>query len=277
MIMRFFKYSTIIFVSITIILFVSFIIALFILSIELSNYKTQFDRAGLVAFLDYYSPALTLGAFFTGSLAILLTILRMRQTAENNQLNNFFKHREEFFKEFISNKFFVELSEITDRDIDAVLRNLYNNFYYSSPNNFYPRTNNKSRNKIAHFIDTVKKSNINKSNFDLSTVSKDELAQISKNNFFELKNLVTSMNAKITPQMRQYSKEMGDEIKEKIAKFVYLNEIYWSIILYNYILLFDGETINEPNEFYLNYIDFKIQCYYDEAKLKVREKKSTAL
>lgn len=270
---KIFNYSTIIFVAITICLFISFCIATIILSLELSSLKSQFDRTGLVNLLEYFSPALNIGAFFTGSLAILLTILRMRQTAENNQLNNFFKHREEFYKEFMVNKLFVELSEITDRDIDSALRNLYNIFYYSSPNNFYPRINLNARKIIKKFIDLVIKSNLNKSDFDITTVQKDELIKISDNNYPDLKNLVTSMNAKIVPQMKSYSKEMGEDIKNQISSFVYINEIYWSLIFYKYILLFDGEAFNDANEFHSNFIDLKIKCYYDEAKLNVKENK----
>jgi hypothetical protein len=277
MIIRFFKYSTIIFVAITVILFISLIIATFILSIELSTVKTQFDRTGLINLLEYYSPAINIGAFFTGSLAILLTILRMRQTAENNQLNNCFKHREEFYKEFQTNKFFVELNEITERDINEALRNLYNNFYYSSPNNFYPKMNSKSRKNIFHFYETMKKTKLNMPDCDIDAIPKEELVHISEINYSEVRYLATSMNSKIIPNMKQYSKEMGDDIKEKISKFVYINEFYWSSILYNYLILFDGETISDLQEFFRNYIGIKIRCYYDEAKLRVREKRSATL
>ncbi|MBU2444763.1 MAG: hypothetical protein KJ666_04215 [Bacteroidetes bacterium] len=260
-----------IFKWITVFLFVCFIGSVIIIFIDLFPIYPLITRLGLTNFFNYFDPSIKIGAFFTGALAILITLERMYQTSENYQLNNYFKHKEEFIKEFKDNRFFQEISALTDRDIEFEVRNLYNKFYYKSPNNFTPYLNKETKDQFENFIKSVKESSLDKIDYDLFQFPKEDLIKISEINHWELKSLVNSMNSRVIPSMRSIAKNNGDNIADRINKFVYLNEIFWSGLFYEFLLLFNGANKHIWNNFPINFINYREICFYDDAKLRVKE------
>ena len=93
-----------------------------------------------------------------------------------------------------------------------------------------------------------------------------DLKEIQRVNLPNIVGLIGSINSRLLSTMGNKAKSMGDDIKEKTRKFSYLNEFYWSVILYNSLLQFDGSYEMQLRNFIINVVVFQTTCYYDEGR-----------
>lgn len=190
----------------------------------------------------------------------------MEVANNNNQFNNYYKHREEFIKEFSDKTFFKEYREITGRDTSEYVKNLYNEFYYSSPNEFSPKINSEIKNKIDKFIDGVSNSKVNIKDYNLSSLQKEEFSYLINLNIPSVNTLISSMTSKLIPSMR-IAPDQSKEVEMIISSvFVYMYIFYWSISLYSAVLLFDGSKVLSLENFINNYSDLASKCSYSMGK-----------
>ncbi len=217
------------------------------------------------------------------SLAIWLTIERMMQTGKqideitkNNTFNNFFKHREEFKKEFSLNHFFIDVSELTGRDIDRDIRILYNLFYYQSPSIFKPHLNIDSKNKINKFLKMINTSELDKEGYNIEDYDSQELKKISNENFEQISKITTSINSNLAEQFKKAPKKHNGNIKIELMRFGKLNELYLSGMLYQSLFQFDGSTERVLENFEKNFKDFRGKFDYDDVRRSTKKMQITS-
>jgi len=254
-----------------------FIISLATNLIEYSSLSLSLKGNAISNLLDIYATPIKIGTALFASLAVFLTVERMKQTdlqideiIKNNRFNNFFKHREEFKKEFVNNRFFMEISELTDRDVSFEIGLLYNLFYYQSPNTFEPHLNNDAENNITNFLKMVTNSELDKKGYSLENYDTEELVKISEKNYPQIKNLIISIHSKLTPQIRKTAEKYEEDVRPLVSKFIYLNEIFWSGILYQSLFQFDGSTERVWENFDINFVNFRENLFYSDARSEVK-------
>lgn len=235
------------------------------------------DRDGLIGFFNLFDPSIKIGAYLVGVFVLWLTTKRIEQTAEQirmtentYKLNSFFKHREEFVKQFRYNDLFKELNRLNKEDFDPDIFNIYNHYYYSSYNNFEPSLNNKARDEMELYINKIADSNINSKDFNFDDISLNELKNLWRVNNSIVSRLCTKINSKMKQKIKNALIVHGDmnedQINEKTNKFIYANEIYFSGRLYNSILIFDGSTENIWDNYFINFVGFRELLYYSTIK-----------
>lgn len=264
-------------------LLIYFIGALFVLSFfanlfEYSSLHISLKGSAITNFLYLYSTPIKIGTALFASFAIWLTMERMRQTekqieeiTKNNRFNNFFKHREEFKKEFTNNRFFIEVKDLTERDVAFEIGLLYNLFYYQSPNLFEPHLNSESEIRIKNFLSRISNSDLDKEGYNLEDFDLQELKKISDENFHQIKSLLTSIHSRLTPQIRKTAQEYEENIRPLLIKFIYLNEFFWSGILYQSLFQFDGSSERVWENFDINFVNFRENLFYSDARALVKE------
>ncbi len=240
------------------------------------SFPPRIDLAGVKNLFSNFEPTIKIFTYFLGTFAIWLTLSRMFQTKEqlkiieeNNRFNNYFKHREQFVIQFKDNIFFKEFETLTKRSAEPNLLDLYYSYYYKSHHNFTPFMNKDANNLVYNFMNSVEKSKINIENFNLNEITIDELIKLTSKNDSNVRKYISSMNSYLTTQMkvRLILNEVERSLTtEKISKFIYLNEIYWSGIFYNSLRAFDGNQSLAWENFPVNFINYREEVYYDDAR-----------
>lgn len=271
---EFFKWLSII------LLIFSLLILLFNI-VACTSIPFRFDIIGIENLIKNYSTTIQIFTYFLGTFAIWLTLNRMLQTKEqitliedNNRFNNYFLHREQFLTQFKDNIFFKEFEDLTNRNPEPHVMVLYNTFYYKSHNNFVPTMNKQANEFVDNYFNKIEKSSLNIENSNLNNIEISELMELSKLNNSDIRRLTTSMNSYLTPQMRIIMEGYGDDrrtISDKTTKFIYLNEIYWSGILYKSLDAFDGINRFTWDYFPTNFANFREEVFYEESKAKKRD------
>ncbi len=260
----------------SIVLLVSSFFVLLLNIISEWAFPPQLNIIGVENIFIKYEPTIKIFTYFLGTFAIWLTLSRMLQTKdqitlieENNRFNNYFKHRDQFIAQFKDNIFFKEYENLAKRSAEPDLMNFYNTFYYKSHHNFTPFMNKTSTAFIDKFINAVEKSKINIENTDLNGIAVDELIQLSNLNYADVRKYTTAMNCYLTPQMRTRMEHNGDDrntITTKSTKFIYMNELFWSGVLYKSLKAFDGMEKFAWDYFPVNFINYREEVYYEESK-----------
>lgn len=232
------------------------------------------DRDGLIGFFDLFDPSIKIGAYLVGSLVLWLTLKRIEQTDEQirmtettYKLNNFFKHRDEFVKQFRDNTLFNELNKLVEKDFDSEIFAIYNYYYYSSYKNFEPSLNKIAKDEMGLFIKKIANSKINSEKFNINEISTNELKNLTEGINPIENRLCLALNNRMSPKIRNALSENEEEVdikirSDKLVKFIYCNEIYWSGILYQSLLSFDGSTENIWDNYPINFIVFRESLYY---------------
>ena len=175
---------------VTLVLIVTFLLTLYnnFEMILAGQYDTAFEWFTV---LDY---SIKISAALFALIAVYLTLQKMEQTeltqriaSDNNNFNNFLKHRDEFLRR-IKNTFMqheVIQREIKEQVIDEHLMNLYHfELYSSSYNNFSPNLNQTAKNKINNFINSLNDIISNPLFAPFSEVTSNRLHEAIKNNLF---------------------------------------------------------------------------------------------
>lgn len=251
---------------------ISFVAAIY----ESCSLEFGIDTDSLGYFITLFDLPIKSGAAIIAVFAIWLTFERMKQTekqieemSKNNKFNNFFKHRDEFQKEFTNNSFFSEVKEITGNDISTQVKLLYNLFYYKSPNKFIPNVNRDKKVLMEQFIEKLKVSGLDQENLKLSEYDYEIIKNLLDEKLFILRNLTNSMHCSLVKFIAQIENENDVQIKTYWSRFVYLNEIFWTGKLYQSILQYDGSPEIVFNNFEISFMNYKELVFYDELKSKV--------
>jgi hypothetical protein len=229
--------------------------------------KFQGDTKGISNFFEYFKYPLDMTLVVSGALAIWLTLERMLQNEDrqvlledNNRFNNFFKHQEEFIKYFKNETLFELVYSMTGLSYPIQLLPIYKKYYYRSHKNFIPSINSTLSEHIDNYIEIVKNSKINQENFDLNTITRQEIISISKVNDRTIRTLIASLNARMVPEMKNYllgQSYQKKEVNEILTKFVYLHEIFLSLSFYYSLRAFDGDFSIETENFSTNFKNFE--------------------
>lgn len=223
--------------------------------------------------LSQFYQTFFFGKYFLIFYGIDIAVNKWKESISNNQFNNYFKHKEEFIKEFSKHELIKELKKLTETDTASVLRDMYILFYYKSDKEFSFRMNKKAHSDIKRFLKRFEKSELNKSNTSLYDLPIEKLEHLSKINIADVRRYITSINSRLTPAMRKRWGNISMNDKLDFKKIVYINEIYFSALLYNNLLQYDGNISVNINNFLANIVDYKLFTNYDEARLDIINEK----
>lgn len=242
--------------------------------ILIHNQKLEFqlNSEGFNNFINIFSPSLKFGAIAIVIFTFWLTLERMRQTDErlkqterqikitedNVKFNNYFKHNEQFSLFLKKLSFFKTIKNINNVDIDVLTMSLYNYFFNSDYKNFAPNLNATAKNEINRFISEIKTSSLSGKNQDLENVSIDEIKKL-----FSLINPTVNEICNIyieyeVVDVREYSMTSGGQpIKLVEERYKLINNLYWTISLYEAFLAFDGVIQSEGENFSINFSTYR--------------------
>lgn len=254
-----------IFLILSISSFILFVGSALLIFSNLPSYQMLLDSFGFSNFFQIYNPSFQFGTASVVLFTIWLTLERMKQTKgqidltqDDVNLNNYYKHRDEFVS-FISKKsVFITLEQQRNFDIATLLYPVYSYFFNQSYKDFKPSLNSKARKEIDCLIEKVKVSTLNKPDHDLSLVAVDEL-----------KELAVLINMTVDSIFIFYSKidflvfndkgkfiEQSD-IQEMEERFILITTIHWSVSLYEDILAFDGIAQQRQGAIAMNYSKYR--------------------
>jgi len=171
----------------------------------------------------------------------------------------------------LNNRFFIEVSELTERDVPFEIGLLYNVFYYQSPNTFEPYLNNDSKKNITYYLNLITSSDLDKEGYKLEDIDVKKFIEISNYNYYQVKNLITSVHSNLTPELRKTAEEYEEDIRPFLTMFIYLNEIFWSGILYQSLFQFDGSPARVWENYDINFVNFRENLFYSDARFRVKE------
>jgi len=253
------------FLILSIILFSVFVGSAISIFINMPSHQFQLDSSGFFNFFEIFNPSFQFGTASVILFTIWLTLERMKQTKEqidltrdDVNLNNYYKHRDEFVS-FISKKsIFTTLKQQRNFDIATLLYPVYSYFFNQSYKDFKPSLNSKARKEIDCLIEKVKVSTLNKPDHDLSLVAVDEL-----------KELAVLINMTVDSIFIFYSKidfsmfndkgkfiEQSD-IQEMEERFILITTIHCSVSFYEDILAFDGIAQQRQGAIAMNYSKYR--------------------
>lgn len=226
-----------------------------------SNYQSSKD------FFTYFEFSIKFLVGAIASLTLGVTMLRAFQfdknieiIEDNNKFNNFFKHREEFKNRFRDDTFFKTISQLKPISIDTYLMPLYNIYYYQSYHNFKPAINVDAKEQIENFLKAIENTDLNKENYDIIKVEKSILVNISNMNNSLVRMLTDSINSVESPKVKQQLSLMNTpktEIGPITTKFIYFNQLFWSISFYNSLNTFDGAMVIRCENFQINFENYR--------------------
>lgn len=250
-----------IFLILSIILFCVFVGSAILIFIYMPPHQFQPDSTGFSNLFEIFNPSFQFGTASVVLFTIWLTLERMKQTKkqidltqDDVNLNNYYKHRDEFMS-FISKRFvFTILKQQRNFDLETLLYPVYSYFFNQSYKDFKPSLTSKVRKGIDSFIEKVKISSLNKPNQDLSLVTIDELKELAV--FINM----TVDSICIMYSMIDFSIFKGEmkyieqsDIQEMGERFILITTIHWSVSLYEDILAFDGIAQQRLGHIVLNY------------------------
>jgi len=259
-----FQIFSVVLLVISVIMFFVFVLSSIFISINQPSLSIQLDSVGFSNFLQIYSPSLKIGASSIVFFTVWLTFQRMRQTQkqlditqENVTLNNYYKHKEEFIQFLNKTSLFMFIKKKSPFDAEVFMPAIYSYFFNKSYKGFEPRLNPKSKIEINNFITEIKKSSISNVSQDLEQVSIEEIKRLSQliNRTIEPICSIYTEDQIITIRMR-FSKVSSRPIKLVEERFKLLNNLFWTILLYEDFLAFDGIYQSERASFALNFTHY---------------------
>ena len=208
---------------------------------EVIELDMDLSKSGKDNFIETFLTSFKIGAAIIEILTIRSFLANNNQTeriiaktqqqieiyAKNENLKNFFLHKEEFHK-YIKDLDFLEVffkeNSINSKNISIIL---YRHFFYSGYADFKPELSSSHKEQIRSYLNLIKCSNIN--SITDSTSTEHSLFTLYQNIIPNTKNVIEEV---VKVKMKDMN-EQNDNIKKalciKIAKQ-----------LYESILLFDG-------------------------------------
>ena len=160
----------------------------------------SFTKEGFELLLNIYKTPIN---FITASLAtfvIWLTLERMKQSdkqlalySENNRFNNYFKHREEFYKYLNNTKSVLDCSNIDESTIRKSANELYSMFYNENYQNFTPELNENGKSIIKKMKNELSNSSFNALKFKFLEIDQNELESFTFHLELSNNSLITSL------------------------------------------------------------------------------------
>jgi hypothetical protein len=251
--------------ALSILLFIAFILSSVLIYINQPTLQFQPDSFGFTNFLKIYSPSLQIGTSAVVFFTLWLTMERMTQTEdqinlnqENVKFNNYYKHKEEFSAFLNRMSFFKFIKENIKVEIETLFPAIYSYFFNSSYKTFKPTLNPDAKKEIDDFINEIKNSTLSNPNQNLEQVSLDEINKLSNliNRTIEpICNINTEIEI-VTVRLHLVTVSGGPR-KLVEERFKLLNNLFWTITLYEDILAFDGTYQAERANFTLNFISYR--------------------
>ena len=179
-------------------------------------------------------------------------------TYENVNFNNYYKHKEMFTQLMTGLSFYSTIKKYSQINVDELIPAVYSYFYNSSYKDFQPRLNDKAKEEVVNFIQEIKNSKLNSKDQDLKEIDIEEIEKLSRlvNRTIEPLCII---NAEIEiPTVRKYYKTAeGVSIKLVEERFKLINNLYWTISLYESFIAFDGIHQSERSTFLLNFTTYR--------------------
>jgi hypothetical protein len=230
--------------------------------------EIKFTPAGFTFFFANFNAPITFFGVGFAVFASWLTLGRMDQTetqislvADNNRFNNYYKHIDEFKNHIRQYPKLSTWLKHADQDIEPWLLELYREFYYKHPNEFAPRMNSKARVRVDLFLSTIIKSSLNAPSTNLLVADKQILdtLRISIPRVIGFgSDRINSIESKTSRNFMRAQQTHESVISATLRTFVYLNQIYWTCLIYLAFLEFDGEEPPNLVNYLLGYIGLKI-------------------
>jgi hypothetical protein len=152
-------------------------------------------------------------------------------------------------------KFIKEHSQV---EIETLIPAIYSYFFSSSYKSFEPVLNPGAKKEINNFIKEIKNSALSNANQNLEQVSLDEIKNLSNliNRIIEpICNINTEIEV-VTVRLH-FMTVGGRPIKLVEERFRLLNNLFWTVTLYEDILAFDGIYQSERANFTMNFTNYR--------------------
>lgn len=199
--------------------------------------------------LNSFDTPITIGVFIIAIITLIFTIARIKQTdntidliKDNNQFNNFYKHKE-LFKNYMlrTDSYWIILRNLNIHE-DVVINKLYEHFYYKTYKVFKPEMNLKVKGYVLNLSQEIKK--YNKSNLAdlIKQISTGEL-NINRPVFrFELEDIVGKVYENLNHELANRQKSRPFVYGYSPHIFLSALHSYIKFELYEDVLGFDGEV-----------------------------------
>jgi hypothetical protein len=225
--LKYFLYGT------AIIIFTLFLTALVSDISSASKLDCSISSLGIKQLFDVYDTSIQLGTALLAITALILTLERMRQTRSqiesidhNYRFNNFYKHKEEFIKDFSRNPLFINLTKDQNTTIDRVLSEIYQFYFYKSYDDFKPYLNQKSLSLMDQFYSKLNSSSLKNYLSSFNEITTEELTTIS-NTFSEHHHLI-SMFVKRCLESDSVANTHANLMGDEYNKFLSLCHIFYT-------------------------------------------------
>ena len=243
------KILTLILFVISVILFSIGTIAAINIYITLSPVKFSWDSEGFSNFFTWFDFSIK---FYAASIALLtLAITSMRAfqfdknielLSDNNKFNNFYKHRDEFINFTKDFTFFQLYQRSPDQVNQLLILPFYDEYFYKKYNDFEPSLNDDAIDEIEKFYNAFEALQIE--NKDLSNLEIELLEKVNKTINPRVDDYLSSIIHNRDKSLDNYFTTKSFSTKEK--KEIKLREkilfkIYYTLLLYQALLAFDGK------------------------------------
>jgi len=255
--------------GLVLLIFILPIISIVSLIFILCNDKLVFEPSsnGFNNILDYFKFPISLMAAFLAALTINFTIKRINQTdnqinilADNNRFNNYYKLNEEFIKYFdgqellsLYKKTFPNNSVF---EINNHLQRLFKYFYGDNSKYFTTKILSKELNKINNYLLVIDDNVFNKSDWELTTIDYSVLSNISDYNLEIIKSFIKPLSEKLVAPIYSNRNLSVPNLKEIDKHYLLMNELFLSVSIYESLLLFDGEKVNNYSKLRNNFMNY---------------------
>jgi hypothetical protein len=236
-----------------------------------SNDKLVFDPSsnGFNNFLDFFKFPISLMAAFLASLTIHFTIKRINQTdnqlnilSDNNRFNNYYKFNEEFKKHFEGQELFSLYKKTfpsnSDSEINNNLQSLFKYFYGDNHSVFTTRILPNELQKVIEYLTKIDSCQLNKPDYNLTSMDYNTLSSISVCNLDILKSLIQPLSEKLIAPIYTNLHLPVDHMNEIDRHYLLLNELLLSVSFYESLLIFDGQKISSFSNLRNNYLKYLV-------------------
>lgn len=199
--------------------------------------------------LNSFNTPITIGVFIIAIITLIFTIARIKQTdntidliKDNNQFNNFYKHKE-LFKNYMlrTDSYWIILRNLNIHE-DVVINKLYKQFYYKTYKLFRPAMNQKTKDYVLNLSNKIKKYRTVDLMGLIEQISTGQLNLNIPVYRFELEDIVGKIYSNLNHELmnRQQSRPFAYGYSSQI--FSSALHCYIKFELYEDILGFDGEV-----------------------------------
>ncbi len=209
----------------------------------------SWTKEGWEGILNIYEFPLKAGAVALALITIWITLERTKLTeisikniADNNKFNNYYKHKELFKAYMLKTDIYYTINHYLDVHEDVIINRLYNYFYYKSYKEFTPSINKEANIELREMLE------------EMSKYRTEEMAKLigdlvsGKINInipvfkFKLEDMIGKIYQKLKPEL--YNKNKHSQFTYGFSPDIFYSAIhcYVKLEMYEDVLGFDGEA-----------------------------------